>query len=158
MIYICSVCGNSRQEAISRTEHNFVTEITEATCLENGKHKKYCAFCGTIVSEMVLPAKGHNMTESWWWQATCTETGYRNVLCSVCGYIDEANSGTVERLPHSIIDVKVQQGNCMMDTVIYHKCSVCGEMIEEERYTEHDDHNWCTDEEGTYCERCGISR
>ena len=45
-IYICSVCGITRQEAISRTEHNFVTEIMEATCLENGMQKKYCTLVG----------------------------------------------------------------------------------------------------------------
>lgn len=140
------------------TVHQFVVERIEATCTADGYTKRYCSLCQEVASETILPCKGHVITENWWWQPTCTATGYKNVLCSVCGYVDTEKSGTVERLPHTIVEAVVQQGNCMSDTIIQQKCTVCQEIIEEDRYTEYNKHCWSSNEEGTYCDWCGISK
>ncbi len=69
----CSKCGINEGKALEHTYN--VTDITEATCTEDGKKIYVCSLCGNTYTEDI-PAKGHS-----WKDATCTEPK----TCKLCG-------------------------------------------------------------------------
>ncbi len=140
--------------------HEVATEQREATCLETGIEKEYCKLCKEVLREKTTDPLGHDFVKSVWELPTCQKGGYYNDVCSRCGLVVCVSQ---EPLAHETEDIILQEGNCMEDTVIQHRCRVCGmETMDETRYTLYDAHTWVAamvdGEEITYCERCGISR
>lgn len=75
-------------------------EVTAATCLEKGSHKKVCE-CGKEVVEDT-PAKGHTEVPDAAVAPTCTEPGKtEGSHCSVCGEVLTAQQ-TVNALGHDM--------------------------------------------------------
>ena len=52
--YICSVCGESRIEEITKTAHTYEEIIDKATTVENGSITEKCTSCGHIKSGKVI--------------------------------------------------------------------------------------------------------
>ncbi|MCI9446707.1 MAG: hypothetical protein HFH36_04805 [Lachnospiraceae bacterium] len=52
--YICSVCGESRIEEITKTAHTYEEIIIKATTAENGSITEKCTSCGHIKSSIVI--------------------------------------------------------------------------------------------------------
>ncbi len=79
-------------------------EVTAATCLEKGSHKKVCE-CGKEVVEDT-PAKGHTEVPDAAVAPTCTEPGKtEGSHCSVCGEVLTAQQ-TVNALGHDMGEFK----------------------------------------------------
>ena len=54
-------------------------ETTEPTCTEGGKVSEVCKDCGAVISETVIPAKGHTEVKEHK-DPTETEDGYKSYL------------------------------------------------------------------------------
>lgn len=108
-------------------DHNWETVIkVAATCTENGSTAKICSLCNTEQDEEVIPALGHEWTETVK-EATCTESGKRTKRCSVCG---EASTEILEA-HHEYIETVVSSPKCESDGKAQLTCSVCGDAQEK---------------------------
>lgn len=127
---ICTVCGDAREIELEKTQHTMSTEWTEvspATCTENGKEEGVCRYCGPVERE--IPAIGHTVAN---WvnvkPASCSEEGLRTGYCSVCG--DEAAEEKIPMLPHKYDENTIYHTSgiiCKEDGEGYIKCTVCGD-------------------------------
>lgn len=102
----------------------------------------------------------HEFEKSVWELPTCQKGGYYNLVCKICGHVECV---TQEPLAHEVEDIVIQEGNCMEDTIIRHKCKICEVQVKSDtRYTVYDKHDWIkvTLEEGEVeeCSRCGVVR
>ena len=87
---VCTVCGTKKTTQIERTEHNYISVVTPATCTDRGYTTHTCSICGDVYIDSFSDAKGHKLgavireNEK---DATCAEDGYyENVIkCSECG-------------------------------------------------------------------------
>ena len=103
--YTCSVCGQTKSEAIEKIAHNIVTVVdSQPTCGAAGKQHQECSVChGERTDLEDLPATGnHDWKESKTTLATCTAEGSKEYTCSVCGQTKSAACATV-RLQHLAI-------------------------------------------------------
>lgn len=85
LTFSCSVCGATREEAISMVPHSEAIIVgTPATCTEDGlTDGVQCSVCGTILeAQEIIPALGHKFGE---WtliqEATCSEPGIEQRVC-----------------------------------------------------------------------------
>ena len=76
-------------EVKASLEHTKVVYSKAATCVEDGYERICCAVCGAVISEVIIPAAGHD----YWWEvdkeATCEQDGIRVCKCSKCDDIAE---------------------------------------------------------------------
>ena len=56
-----------------------------ATCTENGTKSVICLECGEKLSDVIIPATGHQNTTSNKIDATCSTEGSETVICNDCG-------------------------------------------------------------------------
>ena len=84
--YKCNDCGESISE--SEPYHTYkLTEVTDATCVNDGVKHFTCRYCGDEKEELILAnSTGHN------WVEGTVENGKRIDICSHCG---ESKSVTV---------------------------------------------------------------
>ncbi len=65
--------------------HDFVAEVTEPTCIEEGYTTYTCTLCGYSYTSDKVPAQGHSPVLVGAKDATCTTDGYTgDKICSVC--------------------------------------------------------------------------
>lgn len=83
--YTCSLCGETKTEAIPAKGHAYQTSVKEPTCTEAGLRTYTCSLCGETKTE-TIPAKGHSYQTD--------DKG--NQVCTVCGHTIPA--GSVENL------------------------------------------------------------
>lgn len=91
-------------QALTKCNHQLATELTDATCTENGSEKICCSQCGSVEAERIIKATGHNYGE--WTEYTYSrELGGRisRCTCTKCGdYMQRAyytsNVVTIEKL------------------------------------------------------------
>ncbi len=76
-------------------EHNYVAEVQEATCTEDGVTTYTCTMCGDTYTEVTAPASGHNYTYQY--DATRNADGsfatFGTWKCENCGDVVEATEG-----------------------------------------------------------------
>ena len=85
----------------------------------------------------------HDLQIQWFGEEPdCMHGGYKIVLCASCGWVDKTACGEVPALEHALKAIEIQRGNCREDTIISYICTVCGNQIKYERYTEPDEHDW----------------
>ena len=133
--YTCTVCHETRTEAIEATGHT-VEEVPEkpATCEEPGhKAGTKCAACGAILSGMEeIPATGHTEVIDPAAAPTCTEPGKtEGKHCSVCNEIIVAQEvipakGHTEGIRDAVEPTLTTPGYTGDKY-----CTVCGELIEK---------------------------
>ena len=127
--YTCSICGDTKTEAIPKKEHSFDEgKVTKkATCIEDGLKVYTCKNCGETKEE-ILKATGHQHTEVRnEKKATCKEKGDSgDIYCADCGELIKKGSAT-EKADHTWKLTKEQNATCEADGSKTYTCEVCGE-------------------------------
>ena len=131
--YTCTVCHETRTEAIEATGHT-VEEVPEkpATCEEPGhKAGTKCAACGAILSGMEeIPATGHTEVIDPAAAPTCTEPGKtEGKHCSVCNKVIVAQEEIPAKGHIEVIDPAVAPTCTEPGKTEGKHCSVCNEII-----------------------------
>jgi len=80
--YTCQKCGETRDESIEATGHNYSAEETPPTCTAKGKVVYTCASCDHSYTETIA-AKGHDYEISTT-PAGCITTGLETGVCTAC--------------------------------------------------------------------------
>lgn len=79
----CVSCGSYETESIAAVGHNYVANVTNSTCLEQGYTTHVCSKCNATYVDNYVEAIGHNyvaiVTEP-----TCVTRGYTTQTCSRC--------------------------------------------------------------------------
>lgn len=103
-------------------------EVTAATCLEKGSHKKVCE-CGKEVVEET-PAKGHTAVTDAAVAPTCTEPGRtEGSHCSVCNEVLTATQ-EIPAKGHTLEKVEAVAATESKEGVKEHyKCAECGKLF-----------------------------
>lgn len=87
-------------------------EVTAATCLEKGSHKKVCE-CGKEVVEET-PAKGHTLEKVEMVAATESKEGVKeHYKCAECGKLFLDANGTTPATEADLKIAKLQSGGCL---------------------------------------------
>lgn len=109
-------------------------EVTAATCLEKGSHKKVCE-CGKEVVEET-PAKGHTAVTDAAVAPTCTEPGKtEGSHCSVCNEVLTATQ-EIPAKGHTLEKVEAVAATESKEGVKEHyKCAECGKLFLDENGT-----------------------
>ena len=131
--YTCTVCHETKTEAIEATGHSPV-EVPEkpATCEEPGhKAGTKCSVCGAIFSGMEeIPATGHTEVIDPAVAPTCTEPGKtEGKHCSVCGKVIVAQEEIPAKGHTEVIDPAVEPTCTQPGKTEGKHCSVCNEII-----------------------------
>ncbi len=131
--YTCTVCHETRTEAIEATGHSPV-EVPEkpATCEEPGhKAGTKCSACGAILSGMEeIPATGHTEVVDPAVAPTCTEPGKtEGKHCSVCNKVIVAQETIPAKGHTEVIDPAVEPTCTEPGKTEGKHCSVCGEVL-----------------------------
>ena len=133
MTYTCTVCHETRTEAITAAGH-IEEEVPEkpATCEEPGhKAGTKCSVCGATISGMEeIPATGHTEVIDAAKAPTCTETGLtEGKHCSVCNKIIVAQTEIPAKGHTEVIDPAVEPTCTKPGKTEGKHCSVCNEII-----------------------------
>lgn len=165
--YTCEKCGakDEKEIPVDNTNHQDIeTETTEATCTEGGKTVEICKDCGTVISEKIIPAKGHTEVKEHK-DPTETENGYDRVVCSVCGEV--LSETVISATGHEWDDGEVtKDATCVAEGVMTYTCKDCEATYTKAIPIDPDNHvnvttkrtePTCTEDglESTYCADCG---
>lgn len=127
--YTCSICGDTKTEAIPKKEHSFDEgKVTKkATCTEDGLKVYTCKNCGETKEE-ILKATGHQHTEVRnEKKATCKEEGYSgDIYCTDCGELIKKGSAT-EKSDHDWKVTSEEKATCEKDGSKTYTCADCKE-------------------------------
>ena len=142
MTFTCTVCGETRTEAIPTTDHTyvFVAEVP-ATCTKAGTAAHYkCSECGklfvleggayieTTLDKLAIPATGHTWDEGVVTKpATETTEGVMTFTCTVCG---ETRTEAIPTTDHTYVFVAEVPATCTKaGTAAHYKCDECGKLF-----------------------------
>lgn len=107
----------------------------------------------------ICQSQGHVFQVSIWETPTCLKGGYYNNICERCGLVECV---TQPALSHEVEDITIQEGNCMEDTIIRHRCKNCGQQIKSDTRFTPQIHQWGSavvdGQPVTYCEWCGVTQ
>ena len=130
--YTCSVCSETKTEAISATGHTEVVDpAVAATCTEPGKTEgKHCSVCNAIIAaQEVIPAKGHTEVIDAAVEATCTTDGKTEGRhCSVCNEVLVAQE-VIPAHHTEVVDPAVEATCTAPGKTEGKHCSVCNEVL-----------------------------
>lgn len=109
-------------------------EVTAATCLEKGSHKKVCECSKEVVEE--TPAKGHTAVTDAAVAPTCTEPGKtEGSHCSVCNEV-LTEQQEIPAKGHTLEKVEMVAATESKEGVKEHyKCAECGKLFLDENGT-----------------------
>ncbi len=138
-LYTCASCADSYiadlTSALGHKEEFIAGK--DATCTEDGiTNGDICSVCGEVFeAQEVIPAYGHSY-ESVVIEPDCVNDGYTAYSCSNCG--DVYTDNIVSALGHKAKKAEVVEvpGTDVTVKTVY--CSVCNEMISEERFAKSD--------------------
>ena len=164
-IYTCSICGDTKTEAVEALGHLEADDIwEEPTCTEPGTKDIICDRCGEILeSDVPVAPLGHtsrNYTK--YKEPTCTEPGEAAGVCSRCGLnFDDV----LPALGHDFVQ-RVIAASCTAGGVEITVCSRCEE-VSKAHFLPATGHRFkatvkeatCTEKGYTayVCENCGHS-
>ena len=170
MTYTCTVCSETKTEAISATGHTSV-EVAEqpATCTEAGHTAgTKCSVCDAILSGMEeIPATGHTEVVDAAVAATCTKTGLtEGKHCSVCNEVLVKQEVIPAKGHTEVIDPAVEPTCTEPGKTEGKHCSVCNTVLVEQTVVDAKGHTevidaakapTCTEPgltEGKHCSAC----
>ena len=85
----CSICCDSRTEAIPAAGHSFSADWTideKATCAKEGSKSHHCSVCGAVTDITAIPKTAHTyQNKKVTKRATTSKNGTFTAVCSVCG-------------------------------------------------------------------------
>ncbi len=93
-------CGATKTDKLDKTEHNYKTVTTQATCTADGSVVSTCEYCNDVITT-VIPAKGHtwaDMPESKV-DAKCETSGSATYKC-INENCNEKNTVVIPALGH----------------------------------------------------------
>ena len=122
--FTCTVCGETRTEAVDALGHDYQAVVTAPTCTAQGYTTHTCTRCDDSYVDTYVDALGHNWNEGEVTTApSCTEAGVKTFTCTVCG---ETRTEPVEALGHDYKAV-VTAPTCTEQGYTTHTCSRCNE-------------------------------
>ena len=139
--------------------------VKMATCTEDGEWLIYCLYCNTQYTTEVIPATGHEWGDKKQIrEAGCVTTGEVQYTCQNC---NEVKTETIPAKGHTIVTDKGVTPTCTQSGLTEGKhCSVCKEVITEQKVIPAKGHTIVTDKavkatceqsgltEGTHCSDC----
>lgn len=163
--FTCVLCGDSYTEVIPATGKHIFSWVTvkDADCVTDGLKAYKCSECGHFEREDIIPALGHDFTI---WavikEATFDESGLKMRTCTRCKF-EETEIIPVLTHEHDFVVVNTVAPTCTEDGYTEYKCSVCGELRQDDVIPAkgHDyvnaiveptcDNNGCTEHTCTVC-------
>ena len=131
--FTCTVCNETRTEAIGATGHTPVEVVEQpATCEEPGHTAgTKCSVCDAILSGMEeIPATGHTEVIDPAVAPTCTEPGKtEGKHCSVCNKVIVAQEELPAKGHTEVIDPAVDPTCAKTGLTEGKHCSVCNEIL-----------------------------
>lgn len=161
-VYVCSRCGETKEEKVDATGHDYVKKSgTDATCTEKGIVVEECSVCEKERTDE-KEALGHDFKESTRKEATCKAAGSLTYKCSRC---DEKKTETIEALDHDFTKFISSSATCTAAGKSTYQCSRCDELTLKSVTSLGHDYKktggpTCT-ESGRYvntCTRCGHTK
>ena len=139
--------------------------VKMATCTEDGEWLIYCLYCNTQYTTEIIPATGHEWGDKKQIrEAGCVTTGEVQYTCQNC---NEVKTETTPAKGHTIVTDKGVTPTCTQSGLTEGKhCSVCKEVITEQKVIPAKGHTIVTDKavkatceqsgltEGTHCSDC----
>ena len=139
--------------------------VKMATCTEDGEWLIYCLYCNTQYTTEIIPATGHEWGDKKQIrEAGCVTTGEVQYTCQNC---NEVKTETTPAKGHTIVTEKGVTPTCTQSGLTEGKhCSVCKEVITEQKVIPAKGHTIVTDKavkatceqsgltEGTHCSDC----
>ncbi len=119
----CLKCGETNQEIIPKTGHNYSDWIIEKepTCTEKGNKYRTCSACGKK-ENIIIDELGHSLTHYNGKEPSCTENGYKDYdFCSNCDY---STYTEIPALGHDY-QKKSEIATCTKNGFITYICSRC---------------------------------
>ena len=140
---------------VTYVKHDYVSEITEATCTEQGYTTHTCTVCGDSYVDNYVEPLGHDY-ESTIVEPTCTAQGYTSHTCTRCAHHYE--DAYVDVLGHEYTS-EVVAPTCTEQGYTLHTCSRCEDSYMDTYVTAlgHDWGEWAAwenDLERRDCSRC----
>ena len=107
--------------------HEYVSVVTEPTCLEKGYTTHTCTICGRSYVDSYVDPAGHNWVHTVV-PPTCADGGYTEYTCSWCGrsYWDDYT----DALGHDYVE-ETTPATCDLPGCTVYTCTVCGHSYEE---------------------------
>ena len=161
IVYSCA-CGDSYEEIIKATGHQYGEPVTEnATCENAGSITRTCEVCGhEDITE--IPATGHAYKQTAIEEATCEQEGSVTYTCENC---NDSYTETLPQKDHEYYELSRQEATCTKDGKVIKVCDYCGDTLRETiPATGHDEGKWETTkepelgvngEEARKCTKCG---
>ena len=125
--FTCSVCGDTRTEAIKALGHEYGEWVIDrdATCVEEGSKHRDCIRGDDTQTEVIPVSKTHTFGE---WiitkEPTCTENGERQRSCTISGCV-VTETEELPALGHQWSDWTPVKGDSSRE---YRICEVCNEV------------------------------
>ena len=130
--YTCTLCGQTKTEALSPTGHTVAVDRAVApTCTETGLTEGFhCSACNAVlVAQIVIPANGHSYRSAVT-PPTCTDPGYTTYTCSDCG---DSYTELIPATGHTEVELPAVAPTCTETGLTAgKKCSVCGAVTVEQ--------------------------
>lgn len=105
--------------------------IKNASCTEDGEVDSVCGICGKIGKQEIIP-KSHSWKGTSRIDATCTTEGKISYVCDVCQVARKEE--ILPALGHMIVKETGVAATCTKDGLTEGShCSVCGEVLEEQK-------------------------
>lgn len=125
--YECSQCGNSYEEVLYSSGHQYNIISSPSSCTESGRVTYACSRCGDRYETEGSYPKGHNYIVTITKEPTCTEEGIRLSTCEDCG---DSFETTIAANGHnySIAEVQTSKGK----TTRIYTCDTCGATYKQE--------------------------
>ena len=126
--YECSDCDfTSEADYVDATGHNMeVKKVVAPTCLVKGYTRYECSGCDLINNADYVDATGHNMEVREVIAPSCVVKGHTRYECSDCGLTNDADY--VDATGHT-----AGEWEKISDTLERRYCTVCKEVVEENR-------------------------
>ncbi len=133
-IRACSRCKLEEKVEIPWSDHvhdySFDTKVVEPDCINDGATIHFC-MCGDSYTENVVKALGHDFTI---WsvikEATFNESGLKMRTCTRCKF-EETEIIPVLTHEHDFVMADTVAPTCTKDGYTEYKCSVCGELRQD---------------------------
>ena len=151
------------QTEISELGHNYISVVSNPTCLDNGYTTHTCDRCSDSYVDNYVDALGHNIVIDERVEPTCTEAGLtEGEHCTRCDY--KVTQDKIEALGHNYTSV-VTKPTCLEKGYTTHTCERCNDSYVD-NYVDALGHDIVIDEkveptctetgltEGSHCTRC----
>ena len=154
LLELCSRCGQMKQTATPKGEHQYKTYPVAATCTNPGYTVRECSVCGDRHIEDITSVLPHNY-ESHVIAATCEGGGKTIHRCDGCG--SSFVTDYTAPLGHSWDEgTLITNATCTGEGVMEYRCVRCGyHRIEGNEAAGHIPGNPATCTEPQLCTRCG---